>query len=107
MKISVITICYNAVNDIDRTIRSVLDQTYEDIEYIIVDGASKDGGAEFIKEIQRENSVLISEPDHGIYHAMNKGVRHAKGDFCLFMNSGDLLYTQNTVKDCLDFLRNH
>lgn len=104
MSLSIITINYNNINGLKLTTESILKQSDQNFQWIVIDGASKDGGAEFIKEIQRENSVLISEPDHGIYHAMNKGVRHAKGDFCLFMNSGDLLYAKDTIKHCLDFI---
>ena len=84
MKISVITICYNAVNDIERTIRSVLDQTFDDIEYIVVDGASKDGTPDRVRalfaEYPQRNVKLISEPDKGIYDAMNKGIKAASGE---------------------------
>ena len=82
MKVSIITVCYNSAATIRRTIESVLWQTYQDIEYVIVDGASKDETLQIIKEYQKlfgERMKLVSEPDKGIYDAMNKGIRLAGG----------------------------
>ena len=73
MKISIVTICYNNEREIRATIESVISQTYSDIEYIVVDGASKDNSLAIIKEYEDKISVLISEPDHGMYEALNKG----------------------------------
>ena len=103
MKISVITICYNAVNDIERTIRSVLDQTFDDIEYIVVDGASKDGTADRVRalfaEYPQRNVKLISEPDKGIYDAMNKGIKAASGEWLSMMNAGDVFSSANVLTE--------
>ena len=96
-KLSIITIVYNNVRDIERTMLSVLNQTYNNIEYIIIDGASTDGTLDVIKKYESRITKLISEKDEGIYYAMNKGLATATGDYVLFMNSGDEIYTKGTV----------
>ena len=98
-KLSVITIVYNNARDIARTIRSVTGQTYKNIEYIIIDGASTDGTLQIIESHGEHITKLISEPDRGIYDAMNKGLALATGDYVLFMNSGDEIYAPNTVEE--------
>src|ERR1700748_170251 len=95
-KLSVITVVYNNARDIERTMLSVLGQTYPDIEYIIVDGLSTDGTLDVIKKY-RDRVKLISEKDNGIYDAMNKALAIATGDYVLFMNSGDEIYAADTV----------
>ena len=95
--LSVITIVYNNVSDIERTMLSVLNQTYKGIEYIIVDGLSNDGTLEVIKRYDSRIAKLISERDEGIYDAMNKGLAVATGDYVIFMNSGDEFYDVDTV----------
>jgi glycosyltransferase involved in cell wall biosynthesis len=90
--LSVITIVYNNARDIDRTLLSVLNQIYDGIEYIVVDGASNDGTLEIIKRYESRIAKLISEKDKGIYDAMNKGLALATGDYVIFMNSGDEFY---------------
>lgn len=97
-KLSIITIVYNNVRDIERTIQSVINQTYKKIEYIVIDGASTDGTLDVVNQYQDHISKIVSEPDKGIYDAMNKGLALATGDYILFMNSGDELYDQNTVE---------
>ena len=96
-KLSVITIVYNNVRDIERTMLSVLGQTYTHIEYIIVDGLSTDGTLDVIRKYQDRINKLISEKDKGIYDAMNKGLAMATGDYVMFMNSGDEFYDPDTV----------
>jgi glycosyltransferase involved in cell wall biosynthesis len=96
-KLTVITIVYNDVKHIERTMLSVLGQTYPNIEYVIVDGLSTDGTLDIIKKYQDKISKLISEKDKGIYDAMNKGLAAATGDYVLFMNSGDEFYANDTV----------
>ncbi|MBG6236683.1 glycosyltransferase involved in cell wall biosynthesis [Pedobacter sp. CAN_A7] len=96
--LSVITIVYNNVSDIERTMRSVLNQTYPHIEYILIDGASNDGTLEVINRYKNELAVVVSERDKGIYDAMNKGLALATGDYVLFMNSGDEIYAPDTVE---------
>jgi len=98
-KLTVITIVYNNVRDIERTINSVINQTYEKIEYIVIDGASTDGTLNIIQKYKNSISKIISEPDKGIYDAMNKGLALATGDYVLFMNSGDEIYDEHTVQD--------
>ncbi|PAW92418.1 glycosyl transferase [Mucilaginibacter sp. MD40] len=96
--LSVITIVYNNARDIERTLVSVLNQTYPNIEYIVVDGASTDGTLEIIKRYGSRISKLISEKDKGIYDAMNKGLAAATGDYVIFMNSGDEFYDAHTAE---------
>lgn len=90
-KISVVTVCYNAVDSIKETMLSVLNQTYDNIEYIIIDGGSKDGTVDIIKKYSDRLAYWISEPDMGIYDAMNKGIDNATGDYIIFINIGDKL----------------
>jgi glycosyltransferase involved in cell wall biosynthesis len=101
-KLSVITIVYNNVKDIERTMLSVLNQTYPNIEYIIIDGGSKDGTTEAIYNYKAKLAQFISEPDKGIYDAMNKGLALATGDYVLFMNSGDEIYAPETVTEVFE-----
>jgi glycosyltransferase involved in cell wall biosynthesis len=95
-KLSVITVVYNGVVAIERTMLSVLNQTYPNIEYILIDGLSSDGTLEIIKKYQ-DRIKLSSEKDGGIYDAMNKGLAMATGDYVLFMNAGDEIYAPDTV----------
>lgn len=101
-KLSVITIVYNNVKDIERTMLSVLNQTYPNIEYILIDGDSKDGTKDLIYKYKSRLAQFISEPDKGIYDAMNKGLSLATGDYVLFMNSGDEIYAPVTVAEVFD-----
>ena len=96
-RLSVITIVYNNVRDIERTIQSVINQTYSNIEYVIVDGLSNDGTLQVIDKYKSQITKLISEKDEGIYDAMNKGLALATGDYVIFMNSGDGFYDNETV----------
>ncbi|MFW0714380.1 glycosyltransferase family 2 protein [Pedobacter sp. N23S346] len=101
-KLTIITIVYNNVRDIERTINSVLNQTYKNIEYIVIDGKSTDGTLEIVERYKNQISKIISAPDKGIYDAMNKGLALATGEYVLFMNSGDELYDEQTVEDIFD-----
>lgn len=101
-KLSIVTIVYNNVKDIERTMLSVLNQTYKNIEYIIIDGASTDGTKDVIYNYRSRLAQFISEPDKGIYDAMNKGLSLATGDYILFMNSGDEIYGPETVKEVFE-----
>lgn len=101
-KLSVITIVYNNARDIERTMLSVLNQTYPNIEYIIVDGASTDGTKDIIYNYKDRLGQFISEKDKGIYDAMNKGLALATGDYVLFMNSGDEIYAPETVTEVFE-----
>lgn len=97
MKLSVITVNLNCAAGLLRTVESVVNQTYSDFEYIIIDGGSTDGSVEVIKKYDNKITYWISEPDNGIYNAMNKGIRHANGEYCFFLNSDDLLYSNETL----------
>lgn len=103
-KISVITVVYNAEKHIGRTIESVLGQSYNNIEYIIIDGESTDRTMELIggyKGIQR----VLSEPDNGLYDAMNKGMKAATGDYVWFLNAGDQIFSRDTVEQMVGGLK--
>ncbi|MDF1573646.1 MAG: glycosyltransferase family 2 protein [Bacteroidales bacterium] len=95
--ISVITVVYNGEKHIGRTVQSVMDQTYRQIEYIIVDGESTDHTLEVIAGFKGVDRV-ISEPDQGLYDAMNKGLKVASGDYVWFLNAGDQIYQNDTVE---------
>lgn len=102
MKLSIITINYNNHAGLCRTVESVLSQSArQQIEYIVVDGASTDGSAELLAGHGDKIDISISEPDNGIYNAMNKGVRRASGDYCLFLNSGDVLHDSMVLERIL------
>lgn len=89
MKISIITVCYNRKDTIEQTIESVLNQSYADKEYIIIDGNSTDGTQDIIQKYKDRLAYWCSEPDNGLYDAMNKGLRHVTGDVIAFLNSDD------------------
>ncbi|MDZ4822791.1 MAG: glycosyltransferase family 2 protein [Flavobacteriales bacterium] len=99
MKVSIITISFNSADTIEDTIQSVLSQSYRDIEYIIVDGASKDDTMNAVNQHLDEISKVISEKDRGIYDAMNKGVQLATGDIVGILNSDDFYADENVVSD--------
>lgn len=96
--ISVITVTYNASRWLEHTILSVLSQSYPHIEYIIIDGASNDTTVDIIKQYASGMAYWVSEPDNGLYDAMNKGIQKATGDYIWFINAGDSLYTADTVQ---------
>ena len=96
--ISVITVCYNSYEMLQRTIKSVRMQTYSEIEYIVIDGASKDSTLRLIKENEDIINLWISEPDNGLYFAMNKGLDLANGDYVIYINAGDMFYMPNTLE---------
>ena len=100
MKLSIVTICLNNLTELKRTVESITTQTYDEYEYIVIDGGSTDGCAEYIKKTSRIDQYL-SEPDKGIYNAMNKGIRMAHGEYCLFMNSGDTFHDKNVLQKVL------
>lgn len=99
-KISIVTVVYNSKNLIRKTIESVINQTYfKNIEYIIVDGGSTDGTLDILKEYENKFDIFISEPDDGIYQAMNKSLKLANGEWINFMNAGDTFVNSNTVEE--------
>jgi glycosyltransferase involved in cell wall biosynthesis len=97
LQLSIITITYNAEQFLERTIQSILAQTDQDFEYIIIDGKSKDGTLQIAEKYKNRVNQLISEPDKGLYDAMNKGLKTATGDFVWFMNAGDEINDKETV----------
>ncbi|MBK5719449.1 glycosyltransferase [Dysgonomonas sp. Marseille-P4677] len=97
-KVSIITIVYNMADKIEATILSIINQTYSNIEYIIIDGGSIDGTVDIIKKYESKITYWVSEPDNGIYDAMNKGIEKATGDWINFMNSGDYLIDENVIE---------
>ena len=103
VKISIITICYNNERDIRPTLESVVNQTYQDIEYIVVDGASTDGSMRIVNEYKDKISRIISEPDNGMYEALNKGFRAATGDVVGMIHAGDRLYDNSVVEKIAGF----
>ena len=90
-KISIVTIAYNCEKEIEETILSVINQQYDNKEYLIIDGASKDGTMDIVDKYRDKIDVIISEPDKGRSDAFNKGIAHATGDYIVMMNAGDLL----------------
>lgn len=98
MKVSIVTVCFNSAETLRDTIESVQNQDYPDIEYIIIDGGSSDGTLEVVEEYKDRISVLVSEPDEGIYDAMNKGIRLATGDVVATLNSDDFYADKSSVK---------
>lgn len=104
IKLSIITINYNNCHGLKRTIKSVVEQTYRDFEWIVIDGGSSDGSKDLLEVNSDYFSYWCSEPDKGIYNAMNKGIRHSNGEYLLFLNSGDSLLNNNTLEKVAPFL---
>jgi glycosyltransferase involved in cell wall biosynthesis len=98
-KLSIITINLNNHDGFERTIQSVVSQSFTDFEFIVIDGGSTDGSTEVIKKFQDKISYSVSEKDNGIYNAQNKGIVKAKGEYCLFLNSGDYLVNNNVLQN--------
>lgn len=96
--ISIVTVSYNAVLTIEQTILSVINQTYPNVEYIIIDGGSTDGTVDIIKKYEDKIAYWVSEPDKGIYDAMNKGGLKATGDFIQFLNAGDWFENEYVIE---------
>ncbi|WDF54711.1 glycosyltransferase family 2 protein [Mucilaginibacter sp. KACC 22063] len=96
--VTIITVVFNSVDTIEQTILSVINQSYSNLEYIIIDGASTDGTIDVIKKYENRIKYWISEPDKGIYDAMNKGINKASGEWLNFMNAGDWFYSAQTIE---------
>ena len=97
-KFSIITVTYNAGAVLEDTIQSVITQTYKNVEYIIVDGGSKDRTLQIVEQYKEHIHTVISEPDKGLYDAMNKGIKLATGDYLCFLNAGDELHEDDTLQ---------
>jgi glycosyltransferase involved in cell wall biosynthesis len=106
MQLSIITINKNNFSGLEKTIQSVIEQTNKDFEYIVIDGNSSDGSVEVINKYSTGINYWISEPDTGIYNAMNKGIRKAQGEYCLFLNSGDWLISSTTLQNVFNEISN-
>lgn len=112
-QLTIITVCYNDKQGFEKTLQSVQAQSCRSFEYIVIDGASTDGSTELLKEYAEVVDYGISEADTGIYNAMNKGIKHAHGEYCLFLNAGDSLHDNHTIEyalPCLngaDFISGH
>lgn len=104
MKLSIITINYNNRDGLQKTIDSVISQIYKDFEWIIIDGGSTDGSKELIERYADYMTYWVSEPDKGIYNAMNKGILVSQGEYLLFLNSGDCLYDMGVIKKVIPLL---
>ena len=100
--VSIITACLNAEDTIEQTIQSVVEQTYPNIEYVIIDGGSTDKTLEIVKKCKDHIAKWISEPDNGVYDGMNKGIIHSTGDILYFLNAGDHLYNNETIEQIMD-----
>lgn len=105
MKISVITVAFNTGNALERTIQSVISQDYPLIEYIIIDGGSKDSTVDVIEKYINNISYWVSEPDEGIYNAMNKGIAVATGEWLIFMNAGDHFVNNHVINKIIPYLK--
>jgi glycosyltransferase involved in cell wall biosynthesis len=102
MKLTIITINLNNVQGLQKTIESVICQTFNDYEYIVIDGGSNDGSFDLIKKYQDKISYWVSEPDKGIYDAMNKGIAQAHGEYLQFLNSGDWLVNESIIETIIN-----
>ncbi|MDR0833277.1 MAG: glycosyltransferase [Candidatus Symbiothrix sp.] len=106
MLVSIITVTYNAQENLEQTMQSVFDQTYPDIEYILIDGGSIDGTIDIIRQHESQLALWLSETDQGIYDAMNKGIRLAKGELIGMINAGDY-YEPNAVEQVVEAYKQH
>lgn len=107
MKVSIITVCFNSAETIEDSILSVLSQDYKNIEYIVVDGSSSDGTLDILTKYRSQIHKYISEPDDGIYDAMNKGLKIATGEIVGFLNSGDFYTNQNVITEIAEAIKDN
>ncbi len=103
MKLSIITVCLNIKNEIERTCESIINQTYQDFEWIVIDGGSTDGTLDILEKYKSRINILVSENDNGIYNAMNKGIKRSNGKYLNFMNGGDCFYNNNTLENAIKY----
>ena len=107
MKISVITVCYNSARTLERSLQSVAQQDWSEVEHIVIDGASTDGTKEILERFRSRLTYLLSEPDNGIYDAMNKGLAHATGDIVCFLNADDQYASTNVLSKVASQMGGH
>ena len=107
MKISVITVCYNSARTLERSLQSVAQQDWSEVEHIVIDGASTDGTKEILERFRSRLAYLLSEPDNGIYDAMNKGLAHATGDIVCFLNADDQYASTNVLSKVASQMGGH
>ena len=103
--VSIITVVYNDAKHIENTLQSIISQDYEEKEIIVIDGQSTDGTTEKARAFGESISCLVSEPDKGVYDAMNKGIDQARGEWIIFMNSGDSFYTTDVLSQFFSKLK--
>jgi glycosyltransferase involved in cell wall biosynthesis len=103
--ITIVTVNYNSAAALEKTIQSVVAQTYESVEYIVIDGASTDNSTDIIKHYETNIAKWLSEKDSGIYNAMNKGIREATGDWICFLNCGDVFVDSKTIQQIVDHIQ--
>lgn len=104
--LSIITINYNDVSGLERTLSSIKSQTQKEFDHIVIDGGSVDGSKKLLESNDKFIDYWISEPDNGVYNAMNKGIDRAKGDYVLFLNSGDILHADDTIEKAVAYIEN-
>lgn len=104
-KLCIITINLNNLKGLQKTVNSVLQQSFKEFDYVVIDGGSNDGSADFIKEQKNHFSYSLSEPDNGIYQAMNKGIKKANAEYLLFLNSGDYLKDDSILEQVIPYLK--
>jgi len=105
-KVSIITVCFNHAEDLEKTIKSVSNQTSKDYEYLVIDGGSTDGNVELALRFKQSIDYFVSEKDTGVYNAMNKGARKAYGDYLYFLNAGDIFESEDTLGKVIKELDN-
>ena len=105
MKLSIITVNYNNLRGLKKTVESVKNQTYQEFEYLVIDGGSTDGSVAYLKDKEITFDYWVSEPDKGVYQAMNKGIKKATGDYVLFLNSGDHFLNNKVLEKNMQFIQ--
>jgi len=101
---SLVTVCFNEVNNIEKTCKSVTSQAFKDFEWVVIDGGSTDGTVDVLKKYRKEMSYFVSEKDSGIYNAMNKGIKKSKGEYLLFLNGGDYFKNKAVLNRAKEFI---
>ena len=106
-RITIVTVSYNAKDVIEKTLISVVGQTYPGLDYVVIDGGSTDGTQAIVEKYTSRIAFFVSEPDGGIFQGMNKGIEHAQGNYLLFMNAGDVFADELVLEDVAAFIREH